>query len=69
MRQKKIINSIPAVVHIDSTCRVQTVTKEINFKFYKLINKFFKLSLCPVVLNTSFNIKDQPIVNLIQTKQ
>jgi len=61
--KKNIINSIPAVVHIDSTCRVQTVTKETNFKFYKLINEFFKLSLCPVVLNTSFNIKGQPIVN------
>ena len=56
-------NLIPAVVHVDDTCRVQTVTKESNLKFYKLINEFKKISSIPVLLNTSFNIKGQPMVN------
>ena len=56
-------NLIPAVVHVDETCRVQTVTKETNLKFYKLIDEFKKISSIPVLLNTSFNIKGQPMVN------
>ena len=56
-------NSIPAVVHVDLSCRVQTVSKETNLRFYKLINEFYKLTSCPVILNTSFNIKGQTIVN------
>jgi len=54
---------IPAVVHVDDTCRVQTVSEKSNLKFFKLINSFYKLTKCPVVLNTSFNVKGQPIVN------
>jgi carbamoyltransferase len=60
---KKYKKLIPAVVHVDNTCRVQTVKKEINLKFYKLINEFYKITNIPVVLNTSFNVKGQPIVN------
>ena len=55
-------NLIPAVVHIDDTCRVQTVKKNINEKFYDLIESFNKLTKIPVLLNTSFNVKGQPIV-------
>ena len=54
---------IPAVVHIDKTCRVQTVKKKLNEKFYLLINEFKKITKIPVILNTSFNIKGQPIIN------
>ena len=54
---------IPAVVHVDNTCRVQTVKKELNKKFYNLISEFKKISGIPVLLNTSFNVKGQPIVN------
>ena len=54
---------IPAVVHVDGTCRVQTVKKDINKKFYNLINEFYKITGVPVLLNTSFNVKGQPIVN------
>lgn len=54
---------IPAVVHVDNTCRVQTVTKEINERFYKLIKAFELISNIPVLLNTSFNVKGMPIVN------
>jgi len=55
--------SIPAVVHIDESCRAQSVSKQSNLKFWKLINEFKKISGIPVLLNTSFNIKGQPIVN------
>ncbi len=54
---------IPAVVHVDGTCRVQTVKKDINKKFYNLINEFYKITGVPVLLNTSFNVKGQPMVN------
>ena len=54
---------IPAVVHVDNSCRVQTVTHESNMKFYLLIKEFYKITKCPVLLNTSFNVKGQPIVN------
>ena len=54
---------IPAVVHIDKTCRVQSVSRKLNYKFWQLINEFKKISGIPILLNTSFNIKGQPIVN------
>ena len=57
------INEIPAVVHIDNTARVQTVTKENNLNFRKLLESFYEITNCPVILNTSFNVKGQPIVN------
>ena len=53
----------PAICHIDNTSRVQTVSKDDNPNFYKLINEFYKSTGCPMVLNTSLNIKGQPIVN------
>tara|TARA_Y100000294_G_scaffold54228_1_gene51107 strand:+ start:1038 stop:2759 length:1722 start_codon:yes stop_codon:yes gene_type:complete len=56
-------NLIPATVHIDDTCRVQTVDKKINLNFYNLLKEFYKITKIPVLLNTSFNIKGQPIVN------
>jgi carbamoyltransferase len=57
------IKTIPAVVHIDETCRVQTVKKDINERFYNLLKEFHKMTNIPVLLNTSFNVKGQPIVN------
>lgn len=61
--KKDKIKIIPAIVHVDGTCRVQTVKKNINKKFYNLINEFYKITGVPVLLNTSFNVKGQPIVN------
>jgi carbamoyltransferase len=55
-------NDIEAITHIDRTARVQLVTKERNRKYYELINEFYKLSGIPLVLNTSFNDKGEPIV-------
>ncbi len=54
---------IPATVHVDNSCRVQTVTAESNPAFYNLLKAFHDESGCPVLLNTSFNVKGQPIVN------
>ena len=55
--------NISATVHVDDTCRVQTVDKKVNIKFWRLLNEFYKKSQIPVLLNTSFNIKGLPIVN------
>lgn len=53
---------IPSVVHIDGTSRYQSVTKESNSHYYRLISEFYSLSGIPLVLNTSFNGPDEPIV-------
>jgi carbamoyltransferase len=60
-RNKKKI--IPATVHIDNSCRVQSVNKQLNFQFWSLLNEFNNITGVPVLLNTSFNIKGMPIVN------
>lgn len=54
--------NIPAIVHIDETCRIQTVNKKQNSKYYKLIQEFDKITGVPLVLNTSFNLAGFPIV-------
>ena len=50
------------MTHIDYSARIQTVHKDTNFKYYKLISKFKELTKCPLVVNTSFNIRGEPIV-------
>ena len=59
---KNKANRIPAVVHVDGTLRPQFVSKETNPKYHKLINEFFKITSVPILLNTSFNVKGEPIV-------
>jgi len=54
---------IPAVVHVNATSRVHTVSKEVNPLYYKLLREFEKIKGVPVLLNTSFNINREPIVN------
>lgn len=61
--KSKMKKKVEAIVHIDDTCRVQTVTKNSNERFYKLLTEFNYLTNIPVLLNTSFNVKGQPIVN------
>jgi len=56
-------SEIPAVTHVDNSARVQTVHKETNEKYYKLISRFKEKTGCPVVVNTSFNVRGEPIVN------
>ena len=53
---------LPAVTHVDGTARLQTVREDLNPRFHKLIHEFGKLSGVPVLLNTSFNIMGEPIV-------
>ncbi len=57
--KKKIV---PSITHVDGTARVQTVTREENGRFYDLIEEFHKITNIPVILNTSFNIAGEPIV-------
>ncbi len=57
--------NLPAVTHIDGTARVQTVFREHNPRYYALIERFGEATGVPVVLNTSFNLKGEPIVNTL----
>lgn len=54
---------VPAITHVDGTARVQTVSRETNPRYYRLIEEFEKLRGVPIVLNTSFNVMGEPIVN------
>ena len=56
-------SQIPAVTHVDYSARIQTVNKETNLKYFKLISKFKEKTGCPVLVNTSFNVRGEPIVN------
>jgi carbamoyltransferase len=55
-------STIPAVTHVDYSARLQTVDAERNGRFYRLIDAFFRLTGCPVLVNTSFNVRGEPIV-------
>ena len=59
-------SEIPAVTHVDYSARIQTVSKNTNKKYYKLIKKFEEKTGCPIVVNTSFNVRGEPIVNTPQ---
>ena len=54
-------SSIPAVTHVDYSARIQTVHQETNPKYYKLLKKFKEITSCPVLVNTSFNVRGEPI--------
>ena len=60
--KEEMKEKIPAVVHIDGTARPQVVKADINPSYHRIIDEFYKLSGVPVVLNTSFNVHEQPIV-------
>jgi len=59
-------SNIPAVTHVDYSARIQTVHEETNPKYYKLLQCFKKITNCPVIVNTSFNVRDEPIVCSIE---
>ena len=56
-------SEIPAVTHVDYSARIQTVSKNTNERYYDLISKFKEKTGCPVIVNTSFNVRGEPIVN------
>ncbi|OHB48571.1 MAG: hypothetical protein A2106_03465 [Planctomycetes bacterium GWF2_40_8] len=55
-------SDVPAITHVDYSARIQTVTKEDNPLFYSVIEEFYKKTGCPMVVNTSFNVRGEPIV-------
>jgi carbamoyltransferase len=59
-------SEIPAVTHVDYSARIQTVHEHTNKRYYKLIKKFKEITGCPVLVNTSFNVRGEPIVNTPQ---
>jgi len=59
------VDQIPAVTHVDNTCRIQTVNKSQNEHYYNLINAFYKRTQVPIIFNTSFNLAGQPLVETI----
>ena len=61
--RQAFINDMQGVIHIDNTCRVQTVDKVDNPLFYNLIDNYYKKTNLPLLLNTSFNLKGEPIVD------
>ena len=57
---------IPAVTHVDGTSRLQTVSKDTNPLYYDLIKEFYKITDVPVLINTSMNVRGEPIVNTLE---
>ena len=55
-------SKIPAVTHVDYSARIQTVDSKFNKKFFQLLSEFYKKTKCPVLINTSFNVRGEPIV-------
>jgi len=57
---------IPSVIHVDNTCRIQTLTAEQNYHFYNLIKEFYNRTKIPILFNTSFNLGGEPLVETIE---
>ena len=58
---------IPAITHVDGTCRIQTVTSEQNPHYYELISEFNKVKGVPMLFNTSFNLAGDPLVETVKS--
>ena len=63
--QPGIEEKIPSIIHIDGTCRIQTVTDEQNQHYYSLIKEFYDTTGCPIIFNTSFNLGGDPLVETL----
>jgi carbamoyltransferase len=55
-------SNIPAITHVDYSARIQTVDGKYNQRYYRLLKKFYENTGCPVIVNTSFNVRGEPIV-------
>jgi len=53
---------VPAITHVDNSARIQTVTRDANPRFHGLLRAFDRLTGCPILVNTSFNVRGEPIV-------
>lgn len=53
---------VPAITHVDNSARIQTINRDQNARYYDLINAFYKKTGCPIIINTSFNVRGEPIV-------
>ena len=60
-----VAEQLPSIIHVDGTCRIQTVNKDQNEHFYNLISAFKSITGTPVLFNTSFNLGGDPLVETI----
>ena len=64
--QDGVAEKVPSIIHVDGTCRIQTVTQDQNKHFYDLITEFYKVSGVPILFNTSFNLGGDPLVETLK---
>ena len=64
--QPGIEEKIPSIIHVDGTCRIQSVKREQNPLYYDLIKEFHKQTDCPIIFNTSFNLGGEPLVETLE---
>ena len=64
--QPGVVEKVPSIIHVDGTCRIQTVTHDQNEHFYNLIKEFYKVSGVPILFNTSFNLGGDPLVETLE---
>lgn len=66
LKDFEILKKLGTIIHVDSTCRIQTVNQEQNYHYYNLIKSFYKKTGVPVIGNTSFNLGGEPIVETVE---
>ena len=64
--KQKAKDEVPGIIHVDGTCRIQTVTRKQNKHFYDLIEEFYKQTGVPILFNTSFNLAGEPLVETLE---
>lgn len=64
--RQKAIDEVPGIIHVDGTCRIQTITREQNKHYYELIEEFYNETGVPILFNTSFNLAGEPLVETLE---